>query len=308
MQAFPANSKNNTIGGSGPVNQKLDMDRIRGVGPEGYEDFAHIGPNATAEGFQAQSGHKLSFEKEANTLSDPYAKTELQHGEESLGLGTSTFLEGAPAPKSAMQRRESDNETSTYANGAGAANGGGLGRKKSLVQRIRGMSQPKREYQYGAGAVNSPTSPDSPPRKGSVSGTVRPVYPASAGGRITQVGDTSPFFNEYDDAFEKKGASIRVAEQESGTSKELPTQRRREPSSPRRGPALERRTTGDGGEEGFTFTRPVLNDGRGPPPSMNGVAAVNAAIQNGTAPGGGGGGFLNRVKSLKGRNKAKAQA
>jgi hypothetical protein len=54
-------------------------------------------------------------------------KTEPVHGVESAGLGTSTFLEGAPAPKSAIERAGLEEE-----------DGGGLTRKKSLVQKITG--------------------------------------------------------------------------------------------------------------------------------------------------------------------------
>jgi Pal1 cell morphology protein len=46
------------------------------------------------------------------------------HGVETLGLGTSTFLEGAPAPRSAIQGSEEAEE-------------GGLSRKMSIVQKIK---------------------------------------------------------------------------------------------------------------------------------------------------------------------------
>jgi hypothetical protein len=49
------------------------------------------------------------------------------HGVESIGLGTSTFLEGAPAPKSAIDKAVMEDEDS-----------GGLTRKKSIVQKITG--------------------------------------------------------------------------------------------------------------------------------------------------------------------------
>ena len=49
------------------------------------------------------------------------------HGVESAGLGTSTFLEGTPAPKSAIEKAAAEE----------AEDGGGLVRKKSLVQKIK---------------------------------------------------------------------------------------------------------------------------------------------------------------------------
>ena len=303
MQAFPTGSKNNTIGGSGPLNKTFDMDRIRGTGAEGYQDFAAA---PIGEGYNTQSGRKYSWEKDRPGVYDPFSKVELKHGEESVGLGTSTFLEGTQASRSAMQRRESENETSTLQNNGaapGMVNAGGLGRKKSLAQRFRGMSQPRRgglETGGPSAAISprEPTSPDSPPpRKGSLAAAVKQVYPASAGGRIgASHGDTNPFFNDYDDAYEKKGASIKVAEQEQNGLKDkpLPVQpgRQRAPSSPMRAAPLERRITGDvangNGEDGLSRT------------TSNGLQAPALA-----ANGAGGGGFLSRVKSLKGR-KARA--
>jgi hypothetical protein len=241
MQAFPANSANNTLGGSGPVNKNIDLERFHGVGAEGFTDYS-----GTFK--RPEAGRAMSF--------DPTSRVEPVHGEESVGLGTSTFLEGAPASRAAMmQRRESE----THEMGPG----GGLGRKKSLAQRIRGMYRPERP----SGAIRSPearygdqingnkqTSPTSPPPQ--------PRMAQSAGGpsRAVHKNETNPFDTFYDEAYDKKGASIKVAEQD----KALPTPgRERAPSSPRR--VLERRTTADSLDE--------------PKPA---------------------GGFLNRVKSLKG--------
>lgn len=62
-----------------------------------------------------------------STSFDPRLKTEPVHGVESAGLGTSTFLEGAPAPKAAIERA-----------GLAEEEENGLVRKKSIVQKIRG--------------------------------------------------------------------------------------------------------------------------------------------------------------------------
>jgi len=61
-----------------------------------------------------------------STSFDPRLKTEPIHGIETAGLGTSTFLEGAPAPKAAIERAMNEEEE------------GGLTRKKSIVQKITG--------------------------------------------------------------------------------------------------------------------------------------------------------------------------
>lgn len=246
MQAFPANSANNTLGGSGPVNKNIDLERFHGVGAEGFQDYAGTFKRPDA-------ARAMSF--------DPTSRVEPVHGEESVGLGTSTFLEGAPASRAAMmQRRESETQDA----GMGGGAGGGLGRKKSLAQRLRGMSRPERptaalrspEARYGENPYSnytktSPTSPPPPPRMAQ-----------SAGGpsRAVHKNEMNPFDTLYDDAYEKKGASIKIAEQDKALP---PVGRERAPSSPRRN--LERRATTDSADE--------------PKPS---------------------GGFLNRVKSLKG--------
>lgn len=55
---------------------------------------------------------------------DANMKAEPIHGSTTAGLGSSTFIDGAPAPKG------TDNQFLSVS-------GGGLGRKKSLVQRLR---------------------------------------------------------------------------------------------------------------------------------------------------------------------------
>lgn len=245
MQAFPKNSANNMLGGSGPVNKNIDLERFHGVGAEGFQDYGASKRPAAERAF--------SF--------DPTARVEPVHGEETVGLGTSTFLDGAPASRKDLQRRESE----TKDIGLGGGGGGGLGRKKSLAQRIRGISRPERP----AGALRSPEARYTDDTNGKEPSPTSPRAPAarmaqSAGGpsRATKT-ELNPFDNLYDDAYDKKGASIRIAEQ----SMDGPTSggRARAPSSPRRN-MLERRATSDSADE--------------PKPA--------------------GGGFLNRVRSLKG--------
>ncbi|KAF2431986.1 Pal1-domain-containing protein [Tothia fuscella] len=252
MQAFPANSANNTIGGSGPVNKNIDLERFHGVGAEGFSDYSNTFKRPGAE-------RAMSF--------DPTARVEPVHGEQSLGLGTSTFLEGAPASKAAMmQRRQSETQE------PGAA--GGLGRKKSLAQRIRGMSRPERpsgairspaaryaEQPYGA-TETSPTSPGGPPIRmaQSAGGPSRAMHKQS---------ETNPFDTLYDAQYEKKGASGRVTETsvpEASVPENSYSGHTRAPSSPRRNQLQRSQTNTDNGTEE-------------PKPA---------------------GGFLNRVKSLKG--------
>lgn len=125
MHAFPADSANNAIGGSGPLNKTIDINQFHGRGAEGFSDYGSGMDNPT---LRPPVNRSISF--------NPLERVEPVHGEESVGLGTSTFLEGAPASRIAIKRRESEADTPFQ--------GGGLARKKSLVQRIRGMSQSRR--------------------------------------------------------------------------------------------------------------------------------------------------------------------
>lgn len=242
MQAFPAGSANMMIGGSGPLNKNIDLERFHGRGAEGFTDFG----NAAKEEFKKKS--MLSF--------DPLARVDPVHGEESRGLGTSTFLEGAPASRKAIERRESETQADVLQSG--------LQRKKSLAQRIRGMS--RREYGEGrpviqgySNGLGSPGTPSVPDRL---------VQSAGGPSRVSQ-GENNPFDTMYDDEFDRKGAAIKVAEQERDVDKDAATVgRARAPSSPQRN----------------TLERRVTTDSAGDDPDVKRA----------------GGGFLNRVKSLKG--------
>ncbi|KAH6604116.1 hypothetical protein Trco_007562 [Trichoderma cornu-damae] len=115
MQAFPEGSLNNTLGGSGPLNAQADHSTFMGHGTdEAFRDYASSGRS------------KGSFE--------PQGREGLVHGDESHGLGTSTFLEGTPAARSAIVRRQAEQAQELAE--------GGLQRKKSLAQRIRQRTRP----------------------------------------------------------------------------------------------------------------------------------------------------------------------
>ena len=226
MQAFPKDSLNNVLGGGGPLNKKPDHKTFLGNNDEeafkdyskggvGYAEYEPYGNGAVRPAPHRQESHVLS----ATTRVEPI------HGEETLGLGTSTFLEGAPASRTAMQRRESEQTSPT--------DGGGLSRKKSLAQKIRGINN-RRDY-GPSGRVTSPegvynaTSPDAP--------VLTP-----GGSKITE---TNPFFNEFSKGDDSKKESITIVEPQI-------TGRARAPSSPRRpfGERLERRVTSDGSSGG----------------------------------------------------------
>ncbi|KAL1965382.1 hypothetical protein VTN77DRAFT_5819 [Rasamsonia byssochlamydoides] len=206
MQAFPKDSKNMALGGAGPNNSDIDLALFHGHTSEGYLDYSASGKSQA-----------VAF--------DPTARVEPIHGAESMGLGTSTFLEGTPASRAAIERRQSENEEAQN----------GLQRKKSLAQKIRGINR------TASARVVSPEPVRSSPGS---SGLPSSSYKSN---------ERNPFFQDYDEAYDKKGAKI----EEAGRS--------RASSSPKRTAGLERRITDDrpsgsgGGEESRTNGGGLIN-------------------------------------------------
>lgn len=263
MQAFAKDSLNNTLGGSGPVNKNIDLDRFHGHTEDSFKDFnsgravqqpepqyeQYIGPNV-----RPRASSKSGPNYDRSSSFNPSTKVDPLHGEESLGLGTSTFFEGTPAARAAIERRESESE------------GVGLTRKKSIAQKIRGISN-NRPRRYEGGEVVSPgpryertTSPET----------------ASAGGALNRArtNERNPFFQDYDTEYDKKGASIRFAEQQQTTSSG---------ENSRGSPPLLTRSITEGGAS--SPDRLAVSNEQGKPS----------------------GGFLSRVKSLRGGGRGKTR-
>lgn len=275
MQAFPKDSANNALGGSGPVHKNIDFAQFHGRGAEGFTDYSTSGANNIISdpepyaGFSAptRTGPGVRPGVDRTTSFNPKAKVEQVHGDESMGLGTSTFLEGAPASRTAIQRRESESDQ----HGGVFGGGSGLGRKKSLVQKIKGISTSNRS----AGATGRVTSPE-PVFASPTSPTEGQALSAGGMRDLQDKRENPPFFNDYDDAYEKKGARIQIAQEQSDLQG---SSRSRALSSPKRAAPngmLERRVTNDG---------TGINDGESKS----------------------GGGFLSRVKSLKGGRRARPE-
>ena len=206
---------------------------------EAFKDYSRggAGPSSYGNGVGKPSKHMEPVVESAVQRVEPV------HGDESLGLGTSTFLEGTPASRNAIQRRETEEAM---------PEGSGLQRKKSLAQKIRGISNNRRDVGpsgriTGPEGVYNATSPDLPTPNSRMSNT-----------------EKNPFFKEFEAKEEKldvkresnKPENITIAEPE------VKGERPRAPSSPRRGfgERLERRATSDAtGEEtpktGGFFTR-----------------------------------------------------
>ncbi|KAF5512717.1 Protein PAL1 [Colletotrichum aenigma] len=241
MQAFAKDSLNMSLGGAGPLNKRPDHATFMGNNDgDASADFASAGAR---DPYQQHKNEPAVF--------DPRARSSILHGEESMGLGTSTFLEGTPAARTAIQRTQQEQAQQSQTDG--------LKRNKSIAQRIRGMKREPREYGPAGrmtnpeGAYHSRRSPDS----------------AGPSTSISYTSERNPFFSEYG----KEPESISVKRTDNGAkSPGTP------PPVPRRGSAnaLERRNTTD----------------------------VKSPTEE--APGKSSGGFLSRVKSLKGGRRRQA--
>ncbi|KIW88728.1 uncharacterized protein Z519_10774 [Cladophialophora bantiana CBS 173.52] len=212
MQAFPKDSLNMQLGGSGPVHKQLNLDQYHGTGREANLDYND------AAVYDDDGDYFRRPQPERSASFNPTARTEPLHGSETAGLGTSTFLEGAPASRAAIQRRDSEQEAAEQANAAG------LSRKKSLAQRIKAVRPKIAE----GGRMTSPEP------------TATPTSPM--GTSKSEQNGSNPFFKDHDKEFEKKGAQIAFGEEQAKN-----TGRARAPSSPKRaGLGLERRLTSEG--------------------------------------------------------------
>ncbi len=207
MHAFPKDSINMVMGGSGPVNKRMDYDRFHGRGEEAHRDYNEA---AIAEDNSEQ------WRKPDGSYGYNPVGREMLHGDESVGLGTSTFLEGAPASRAAIQRRESEYDSQQPEERPG------LSRKKSLAQKIRGV-RPSRDRFASSDGRSGPTSP-----------------PLMTGQSDSAA---NPFFKDYNGEVKKENAQITFDEQPRPI-------RARAPSSPKRNELERRNTTESVAEEG----------------------------------------------------------
>jgi len=189
------------MGGSGPVNKNINIAQFHGHGAEGFTDYSTSGKAGSSQTFEPYAGAGSPCRGDARlgvdrtTSFNPTAAIDMVHGNETIGLGTSTFLEGAPAARSAIERRDSEGDT------------GGLGRKKSLAQKIRGISNSRT-----IGARGGPGVYSAEPRG---ERTTSPNQVQSSGG-LPKIAETNPFFSDYDDAPENKGIPVKITEDRNG--------------------------------------------------------------------------------------------
>ncbi|TRX98499.1 hypothetical protein FHL15_000573 [Xylaria flabelliformis] len=232
MQAFAKDSANNTIGGAGPLNRRPDHKLFMGQEPHDASSMyaGRKDPNKPRT-------HEME-------LFDPKQRGDVEYGEETLGLGSSTFLEGTPAARTAIVRNQEES--------AQEAAEIGLGRKKSVVSRFKSIKRGPRDYE--SGRVTSPEAYQGH--------SPRPSLPSVG------TGERNPFFAEFDKAEER--ISVKRKDSEAMTPLTPP---------PAHGANLERRATTDA--------------------TMDGPAEGQARQA--------GGGFLSRVKSLKGGRRQRPE-
>ncbi|KAF5006744.1 hypothetical protein FDECE_6895 [Fusarium decemcellulare] len=204
MQAFPKDSLNNSLGGAGPLNAQADHSTFMGnATDEAFRDFATGGK--TGPRYYGGSSRKET------PIFDATGRDQIVHGDESHGLGTSTFLEGTPAARSAIQRHQAEQAQENLE--------GGLQRKKSLAQRIRHINKGPRDYNQ-QGRINGEYSRITPD-----------TYPSAA----SAGSDNNPFFAE----FGKGEEGFTVRSRDAATPNSPPAAARR----PSAGAVLERRAT-----------------------------------------------------------------
>lgn len=260
MEAFPANSANMALGGAGPLNSRIDLDRFHGRGEEAFDTFASTG------------------RKTDTNIIDPTKRGDYVHGAESTGLGTSTFLDGAPASRRDMTRRDSEDKVQNL------GSGGGLSRKKSIAQRFRGMSANRRNpgsdgrtpdarYHQASNSNESAIEVSPPPTKSISAGG-----PARAQANYTNQNEINPFEQDYESAYARKGSQIRIQEQDRPSASRNMSSGNAVPTTQGRG-----------------LTRSITADSAGGRPGSN----------EGEKPSGGG--FLSRMKSLKGGRRTRPE-
>lgn len=107
VMAFPADGPNNSIGGP-PTNNKSTMDEM--FGRENLDDedglYSDIRRSGTVNGMTTHQAMKANYKKsftpknnEVGIFDTIGSGAEMVYGETTEGLGSSTFLDGAPAPR-----------------------------------------------------------------------------------------------------------------------------------------------------------------------------------------------------------------
>lgn len=131
--AFPADGPNNSIRGVGAVNKDATLNYIQGRREDEDDDLytTSVASQNYSRTYKNDSQSTLAAVKPGTDITqfDANMKAEPVHGQTTLGLGSSTFLDGAPVAAKTLEEEQSKQYQS-------------LGRKKSLKQRITGDAPP----------------------------------------------------------------------------------------------------------------------------------------------------------------------
>lgn len=134
--AFPADGPNSSISGAtankSAMNEVFGRDDIDDDDAYLYKSRQKQGDVSVMSRVNASNSTLDAIRPNANNITqfDAKAKTELVHGPTTVGLGSTTFLDGAPAVSTATREDSMFREHRT----------GGLQRKKSLNQKLRNTS------------------------------------------------------------------------------------------------------------------------------------------------------------------------
>lgn len=177
VAAFPIDGPNNSVSGVDPnrdryANENVVMGRNDG---EAFQDFSVGKPT-----------RPLGRSQEAPSTFDATLKVNPVHGSSSAGLGSTTFLDGAPAPRPTYDAYQAQQQ--------------GLGRKKSLAQRLRGGNGPGPAVTRRTSEPRSSTSPGHSPVYGDRSSSIgipatkvaSPEVVSWASGERSPVEDATP--------------------------------------------------------------------------------------------------------------------
>ena len=193
VAAFPVNGANNTLSGGNDVSRShATEDRIFARGED--EAFKAFSSSTVSQHEKQQEQKKLLANKnnnnnanntittsrigEAPVLFDPAVKANPVHGDKSLGLGTSTFLEGTPVPQSHVAKDAEASQQQQQQQG--------LSRKKSFVQRLRrgnsSAASSGNPLAKGRGGVSSAAGTTTDDSKAPSSSAVPPTPTPAASG------------------------------------------------------------------------------------------------------------------------------
>lgn len=165
VAAFPIDGANNSLNAAlDPRDKYATEDSIMGRNvDEAYQDYS-MGAAATA-----RKSNNTNKTDSPQVTWNPAAKETPIHGDLTMGLGSSTFLDGAPASREAIAQSARENSQA------------GLGRKKSLVQRLRGNTDARRPSPPARADSDTVMSPVS--RTGSAGPSIpqAPAVPSSGG-------------------------------------------------------------------------------------------------------------------------------